>query len=64
MNIDELDTPHLLVDLDWIERSARDYPSLGPLSEAPEKLRAYLDSLGPPLASEGRQTLFRIPEAP
>lgn len=55
---------HLLVDLDWIERSARHYPSLGALSKAPEKLRAYLDSLGPPLASEGRRMLFRIPEAP
>ena len=55
---------HLLVDLDWVERSARDYPSLRALGEAPEKLRAYLDSLGPPLASEGRRALFRIPQAP
>jgi hypothetical protein len=55
---------HLLIDLDWIERSSRDYPSLRALREAPEKLRAYLDSLGPPLASAGRRALFRIPETP
>jgi hypothetical protein len=55
---------HLLFDFDWIDRSARDYPSLRALVASPEKLHAYLDSLGPPLATDGRRSLFRIPEAP
>jgi len=55
---------HLLVDLDWVERSARDYPSLRTLPESPEKLDDFLRSLGPPLASEGRRALFRLRDAP
>jgi hypothetical protein len=55
---------HLLVDFDWVERSARQYPSLRALRESPEKLRACLKSLGPPLATDGRRALYRIPETP
>ena len=53
---------HLLLDLDWIERSAEEYPSLHSLYENPDKLVSYVDSLGTPLAAEGRRALFRIPE--
>jgi hypothetical protein len=53
---------HLLVDLDWIDRSAREYPSLRSLRESPETLQAYLASLGTPLVSDGRRALYSLPE--
>ena len=53
---------HLLVDLDWIKRSAGEYPSLRALHDNPEKFVSYVGSLGTPLAAEGRRALFRIPE--
>ena len=55
---------HLLIDFGWIERSADAYPSLGFLRESPPTFRAYLDSLGPPLVSDGQRALFRIPATP
>jgi hypothetical protein len=55
---------HLLIDLDWIDRSSREYPSLRALREMPDELPAYLDSLGPPLVAEGRRALYRIPGQP
>ncbi len=55
---------HLLVDLDWIERSADHYPSLRSLRDEPEKLQAYLAALEPPLVRDGRRALYGIPEGP
>ncbi len=55
---------HLSVDRDWIQRSSEQYPSLRGLTDAPDKFRAYVDSLGPPLATDGSLSLFRIPESP
>jgi hypothetical protein len=55
---------HVLIDFGWIERSAQAYPSLRSLRESPEKFRAYVDSLGPPLLADGQRALFRIPEVP
>jgi hypothetical protein len=52
---------HLLIDPGWIERGAAQYPSLRPLRERPETFRAYVASLGPPLAFEQRSALFAIP---
>ncbi len=57
---------HLLVDPDWVDRSARRYPSLtsiGPGGELRPRLAAFLSGLGPPVDVEGRIALHVLPVA-
>ena len=52
---------HLLIDLDWVGRSAEQYPSLNWLGEHPDEWANYLQSLGRPLVAEGRRAIFELP---
>jgi hypothetical protein len=53
---------HLLIDLDWVTRSAEQYPSLRWLGDHPDEWAGYLQSLGQPLVAEGRRAIFELPQ--